>query len=189
MDIFSKRDGPRPEDVRAKQLISENAGTIRRLADQISNGGFTRMRQDQARRKEEPKPQGLLIYSMAGAGTADEPDPYIRVSLNGRVVLADRISGKQIQLLGEIRNKFRSKVFVLATEENGFLSPVDEETRQALNQFDNAEIDPALSELVVAQKFGESLGLVDAHHSQQCASGGRSEKGQSLPQDDSSELF
>lgn len=189
VDIISKREGPRLEDVRAKRLLSENAGTIRRLADQISNGGFTRMRQEQARQKEEPKPEGLLIYSMAGSAKPVEPEPYIRVSLNGRIVLADRISGKQLQLLGEIRNRFRSKVFVLATEENGFLSPVNEEIRQALSQFDNAEINPALSELDIAQKFGESLGLVDAQHSQQCASGGQSEKGQSLPQDDSSELL
>ncbi len=189
VDIISKREGPRLEDVRAKRLLSENAGTIRRLADQISNGGFTRMRQEQARRNEEPQPEGLLIHSMAGSARPVEPEPYIRVSLNGRVVLADRISGKQMQLLGEIRNSFGSRVFILATEENGFLSPVDDETRHALRQFEGVQIDPALSDLDIARMFGESLGLVDAQHSQQCASGTQSEKGQGLPQDDSSELL
>ena len=90
MDIFSKREGPRSEDVRARKLIAENAGTIRKLADQISNGGFTKMRQDRARRNEQPKPEGLLIYTMSASTKADDPDPYIRVSLNGRVVLSDR---------------------------------------------------------------------------------------------------
>jgi len=189
MDIISKRDGPRPEDVRAKRLISENAGKIRRLADQISNGGFSKMRQDQARRKEEPKPEGLLIYSMAGPGTAVEPDPYIRVSLNGRVVLVDRISGKQIQLLGEIRTRFRSRTFVLATEENGFLSPVSAELRHTLGHFENGELDPAWTDQEIAQKFEAALGLVSAQHSQECASGCQSEKGQGLPENDSSELL
>jgi len=189
MDIISRRDGPRPEDARAKRFISENAGTIRKLADQLSNGGYTRMREDQARRKKGPQAQGLLIHSMAGPAKPDEPEPYIRISLNGRVVLADRNSGKQLQLLGEIRSKFGSKMFVLATDENGFLSPISEEMRQALSQFDNAKLDPALSEADIAQKFGVTLGLIDAHDAQQCASGNHPEKGQGLPHDDSSELL
>ncbi len=189
MDIISKREGPRPEDVRAKRLISENAGTIRKLADQISNGGYSRMQQEQARRNQVPQPEGLLIHSMAGPAKPVEPEPYLRVSLNGRVVLADRISGKQLQLLGEFRNRSGARVFVLATEANGFLSPVSEEIRQALCQFDNAAFDPAEPEQQIAQKFGEALGLVDAQHSPQCASDTQSEKGQGLPEDDSSELL
>lgn len=189
MDILSKRDGPRPEDARAKRFISENSGTIRKLADQLTNGGYTRMRQDQARRKEGPQADGLLIHSMAGPPKPDEPEPYIRVSLNGRVVMADRSSGKQLQLLGEIRSKFGSKLFVLATEENGFLSPVSEDLKQALSEFDNAELDPTLSESDIARKFGETLGLVDAHDAQKCASGNHPEKGRGLPNDDSSELL
>lgn len=75
MDIFSKREGPRREDARARKILSENAGTIRRLADQISNGGFTRMREDQARRAEQPKPDGLMIHDMAAPARRDAPDP------------------------------------------------------------------------------------------------------------------
>lgn len=73
VDIFSKRDGPRLEDVRAKRLLSENAGTIRKLADQISSGGYSRMQAEQARRKEKPKPDGLIIHDMKARVTSDVP--------------------------------------------------------------------------------------------------------------------
>ena len=49
VDIFSKREGPRLEDVKARRLLTQNAGTIRKLADQISNGGFSKMRAEQAK--------------------------------------------------------------------------------------------------------------------------------------------
>lgn len=189
MDIFSKREGPRREDVRAKRLISENAGTISRLADTISNGGFTRMRQEQARRKEEPKPEGLLIYSMAGPAKPDEPDPHVRVSLNGRVVLADRRSGKQLQLLGEIRSRSLSRYLVLATNENGFISPISDEIQALLGDYENAELSSEFNEKQIVQKFEESLGIAAARQPQDHASDGRTEKGHGTPEDDSSELL
>lgn len=186
MDIFSKRDGPRPEDARANRLISENAGTIRKLADQISNGGFTKMRQDQARRKEEPKPEGLLIYSMTAVAKSNDVAPYVRLSLNGRVVLTDSISGKQIQLLGVIRSNSGSKRFVLASEENGFISPVSDETHELLAQFDNVELTADFTENDIVQTFGERLGFVD--EKQSCSDGGTQGEAGS-PEDDSSELL
>lgn len=189
MDIFSKRDGPRPEDVRAKRLISENAGTIRKLADQISNGGFTKMRQDEARRKQEPKPDGLLIYSMSGPAKPLEPDPYIRVSLNGRVVLVDGNSGRQIQLLGEIRSSFGSKRFVMATAANGFISPVSDEIAGALAQFENVELGSDFTEEDIIQKFGTCLGLPDPEHGKQGVPEPQTEKGHGTSEDESSELL
>ncbi len=186
MDIFSKRDGPRREDVRAKRLISENAGTIRRLADQISNGGFTKMRQDQARRKEEPKLDGLLIYTMSAPARSNDTDPYVRLSLNGRVVLTDSISGRQIQLLGEIRNKFGSKRFVLASEENGFISPVSDEIREQLSQFDDVELSAGFTENDIVRKFGECLGLEEKDRG---CSDDQTDRGDDTPEDASSELL
>lgn len=189
MDIFSKREGPRPEDVRAKKLISENAGTIRRLADQISNGGLTKMRQDQARRNETPKPEGLLIYDMSVPVRSDETDPYVRVSLNGRVVLVDRNSGRQIQLLGEIRGRFPSKYFVLASEENGFLSPVGAEIRAAIGHFDAAELHSDLSDDDIARQFEDWLGLATRRTTEDSDSGRQPEEGNGTPSDESSELL
>ncbi|NIY95483.1 hypothetical protein HC022_04230 [Salipiger sp. HF18] len=189
MDIFSKRDGPRSEDVRAKRLISENAGTIRKLADQISNGGFTKMRQDQARRREAPKPEGLLIYDLSAPSSPAEPDPHVRISLNGRVVLVDRNSGRQLQLLGELRRTIRSRKFVLATEDNGFLSPVSDDIRAALEPLENAELGPDLSEDDLRRGVSDGLGLTAETDTQRRASDAEAEKDDGTPDDDSSELL
>ncbi|MGY3439767.1 MULTISPECIES: hypothetical protein [unclassified Marinovum] len=140
MDIFSKRDGPRLEDVKAKRLLNENAGTIRRLADQISNGGYSKMQADQARRQEKPKPDGLIIHDLKVRVSSDVPEPYVKVSLNNRVVQVDRSTGRQMQMLGEIRGNFMSKHFVLATQENGFLSPLSGDMLEAIGHLDGADM-------------------------------------------------
>lgn len=162
MDIFSKRDGPRPEDVKARKLIQENSGTIRRLADTISNGGFTKMKQDQARRREEPKPEGLMIHDLKAPSKSEVPEPYVKVSLNNRVVLADKSNGRQLQMLGEIRGNSFARRFVLATSENGFFSPIDDETRAAIGALDNQEIGGTMTEKELAQRLTELLGLEES---------------------------
>ncbi|MGP6085877.1 hypothetical protein [Antarctobacter jejuensis] len=159
MDIFSKRDGPRAEDVKAKRLIQKNAGTIRKLADQISNGGFTKMRQDQARRSEQPKPEGLIIHDLKAPSKSEVPEPYVKVSLNNRVVLVDRVNGRQLQLLGEVRGNSFEKRFVLATKANGFLSPVEEDVFQAIGDLDNVELSKAFSEKDLAKQIETALGI------------------------------
>ncbi|WP_323776078.1 hypothetical protein [Leisingera sp.] len=159
MDIFSKRDGPRLEDVKARRVLSENAGTIRKLADQISNGGFTRMRQEQARAREEPKPDGLIIHDLKASAAARTPEPYVKVSINNRVLIADLSNGRQIQMLGEIRGNFMSRKLVLATKENGFFSPVDDETREAIGHLENVEINSEFTETDLANTLETLLGL------------------------------
>lgn len=161
MDIFSKRDGPRPEDQRAKRLLSENAGTIRRLADQISNGGYTRMQQDKAARAQTPQPEGRIIHDLKAPSRSAVPEPYIKVSLNNRVVLVDRNTGRQLQMLGEIRGNFLSRRFVLATAGNGFLSPVDDTMHAALGPLDQAELTPEFDQDALAAELGRLLGLDD----------------------------
>ena len=159
MDIFSKRGEPRQEDIRAKRIISENAPAIRKLADQISNGGFTRMRQQQAQRREQPKAQGLIIHDLKAPSRSDVPAPYVKISVNNRVVLADGNNGRQLQMLGEIRGNFMSKSFVLATSENGYISPVDDDIRAAIGHLDGVEISAAYSEQDLASDLEEGLGL------------------------------
>lgn len=151
VDIFSKREGPRLEDVKAKRLLTENAGTIRKLADQISNGGFSRMQADQARRKQEPKPDGLIIHDLKARVTSEVAEPYVKVSLNNRVVLVDRSTGRQMHFLGEIRGNFMSKRFVLATRENGFFSPVTDDIAAALVHLDGAEITDSFTDRALAE--------------------------------------
>lgn len=132
VDIFSKSDGPRREDVTAKRIISENKSTIHRLADQISGGEFSRSRAAMAKAKEEPKPEGLNIHIMGGATSPRVQEPVVRVTLNGRVILVDANSGTQIQLIGQMRAKDGQKFFALATKQNGFISPLEEETEKLL---------------------------------------------------------
>ncbi len=189
MDIFSKRDGPRPEDVRARKLISGNAGTIRRLADQISNGGFTRMRAEEARRKQEPQPEGLLIYTMSARRIGDAPDPHVRLSLNGRVVLSDRGTGRQLQVLGEIRGRAGAKRFVLASAENGYISPVSDEIHAALAPFEDIEIGPDFTEEDIVLAFSERLGLAEAQQVDCGGSDAQSQSGEGMPDHGPSELL
>lgn len=159
MDIFSKRDGPRPEDVKARRMIAENAGTIRRLADQFSNGGFTRMREGAAARAASAQPVGLSIHDLRPARAPDAPEPYLRISLNGRVVIADRASGRQLAYLGEIRGGAFTRRFVLATRENGFVTPVDDATRAAIGMLDQAALGPDFTEEDLADRLRCELSL------------------------------
>ncbi|WP_300581093.1 hypothetical protein [Marivita sp.] len=159
MDIFSKRDGPRMEDAKAKRLLTENAGTIRKLADQISNGGYSRMRADEARRKQEPKLDGLMIHDLKGPASTDAPVPYVKISINNRVVLVDSNNGRQLQLLGEIRGNFMKKTFVFASKENGFISPIEDDVRASISDLENIEITSEYSEKDLANDLEKRLGL------------------------------
>ena len=145
--------------MKAKRLIQENSGTIRKLADQISNGGFTKMRQEEARRREKPKPEGLIIHDLKAPSKPDTPDPYVKVSINNRVVLADASSGRQLQLLGEIRRNGFSKAFVLATKANGYRSPVSDETYAAIQHLSQAAITQEFSEASLVQEIEKALGI------------------------------
>lgn len=159
VDIFSKRDGPRLEDVKARRLLSQHAGTIRKLADQISNGGFTKMQADQARRREEPKPDGLIIHDLKARVSSDVAEPYVKISLNNRVVLVDKSTGRQMQMLGEIRGTFMSKRFVLATADNGFISPLDTGMHSDIAHLDRVEITKDFTERDLANSLEDLLGL------------------------------
>lgn len=122
MDIFSKRSGPRAEDVQARQHLQRNWGTIEKLADTLSGGKYSA---DKAKRAAPPpKPEGLIIVDQAGPRVADEPEPYLRISSNGRVVVADAHSGVQIHFLGELKRIDGAVRFRLASAENGFISPL-----------------------------------------------------------------
>lgn len=141
VDIFSKKDGPRREDVVAKRMINDNKATIHRLADQISSGGFSRSRAAMAQAKEEPKPAGLNIHLLGGGAKPSEPDRVLRISLNDRVVVMDANSGKQMELLGQLKTRGGQKYFALATAENGFLSPLGEEIQDRLGDLNGVVIE------------------------------------------------
>lgn len=141
VEIISKKDGPRREDVAAKRLINENRSTIHRLADQISNGGFSRSRQLLKESRQEPKPDGLVFHFLDNSRTPEEPEPRLRRSPNGRVFVMDTKSGKQILFLGEVRERDSLRYFALSTKKNGFISPVDEAIEHSLSDLDGVVIE------------------------------------------------
>lgn len=49
--------------------------------------------------------------------------------------------------------------FVVATKENGFFSPLDEENRAAIDALDNAEVSQDFSEADLAKRLTALLGL------------------------------
>ncbi len=122
MDIFSKQIGQRPEDEQARRHLQKNWGTIQKLADTLSGGKYT----ESLKKKEPPKAQGLIIMDQAPRRVADAPDPYLRISANGRVVVADTNSGLQLHFLGQLKRVDGNVQFVIATAENGFLTPLDQ---------------------------------------------------------------
>ncbi|OHV72693.1 hypothetical protein [Ensifer sp. LCM 4579] len=157
VEIISRRDGPRREDAEIKQLIERNRSVITRIADHISAGAYSASK---TVRPEAPKARDLIIHH-AGAGGAspDETCPYIRISLNGRVVVVDRNTGRQTQYLGEIRRRNGTEVFVLATKENGFISSLDETFAATLAEFDGRRLEPDYTEERLAEELGSALGI------------------------------
>ncbi|MDK1389443.1 hypothetical protein QN219_22965 [Sinorhizobium sp. 7-81] len=159
VEIISKRDGPRREDAEIKQLVERNRGVITRIADHISGGAYSVNRMA---RPEIPKARGLIIHHTgAGSPSSEEACPYIRVSLNGRVVVVDRNTARQIQYLGEIRRRNGADVFVLATKENGFVSPLDATSAVALAEFDGRPLRPDYTEEQLAGELGSTLGIAE----------------------------
>jgi hypothetical protein len=122
MDIRSRLSSERSEDKQAQQHIKRNWGTIERLADTLSGGKYSA---DKAKKAAPPpQAQGLIFVDQARPALPDAPVPYLRISINGRVVLADTSSGIQLHFLGEIKRVNGNKCFVLATKENGFFTPL-----------------------------------------------------------------
>jgi hypothetical protein len=155
VDIISKRDGPRREDVPLKRLIEQNRGIITRLADQISGGSYSASK----RARAEPQAEGLIIHVGSSQQKSAEILPTIRVSLNGRVIAVDFNSGRQLHHIGDLRRRDGVDVFVLATKKNGFIAPVDETIAASLAGLDGARVDAAYTEERLAADIGAKLGI------------------------------
>ena len=64
------------------------------------------------------------------------PRPYVRISPNDRVVIADQATGRQLQFLGQIRRENGVRRFALATSANGFFAEVEADTAAQLAELD-----------------------------------------------------
>ena len=144
MDIHSRQRGAREEDKHAKEHLRRNWGTIEKLADTLSGGKYSA---DKAKKAAPPpQAQGLIIVDQSRPRLPDAPVPYLRISVNGRVVLADNSSGIQLEFLGQIKRVNGEKCFVIATKENGFFSPLAAEVAERIADLANRTINRDYSE-------------------------------------------
>lgn len=155
VDIISKRDGPRREDVAARRLLQDNRGTIHKMMDHLTGGQLN----SRAAKPRAPEPEGLIIHTGRVIDSRGASRPYVRISVNGRVVVADQDTSRQLHYLGEIRGPRRSQRFVLATKQNGFFALIEDELGQKLADLDGRSIDRDFSEADLAKVIGERLGI------------------------------
>lgn len=143
----------------AKRLINENRSTITRLADQLSGGKYSARHQ----RPAPPQPDGLILHDMGGTTvTETEFEPYVRITMNGRVVLVDGGSNKQLHHLGELRDGPDGPgelQFVLATRDNGFFSPLDLEVSEKLVELDHVILTGSDADEELTTRINRCLGL------------------------------
>lgn len=157
MDIISRKSGPRHEDEQAKRHINQNWGTIEKLADQISGGRYSA---DKARRAEPaPQASGKIIIDQAARPAADEARPYLRISVNGRVIVADLNTARQLKFLGQIKRIGGVRRFVIATSENGFISALDDESYALINDLADTPIHQGFSERDLEEELKARLNI------------------------------
>ena len=158
MDIISKKSGPRAEDQQMKHHVNSNWGTIEKLADTLSGGKFSANKAK--KNAPPPQPEGLIIHDLARPRVADVPVPYLRISANGRVVLADTSSGIQLHFLGQLKRVDGAVRFVLATKANGFISPLDADIEEKLSDLANLTVNRSYSEDALAKDIKDRLQIV-----------------------------
>lgn len=154
-DFLSSRGGPRREDLAARQLIERNRATIERIADHISAGAFSASRAQ----RPEPRPDGAVIHVLGGPPTPDEPRPYLRISPNERVVVADHATGRQLQFIGQLRRENGARRFVLATRANGFFAEIPADAAARLADLDGVELSRSYDEDRLSADIRERLGI------------------------------
>lgn len=167
MDIISKRSGPREEDKHAKNQLRQNWGTIEKLADQISGGSYSA---NKARAAAGPIPagpqaSGKIFVDQSPRRAADPPAPYLRISSNGRVVLADGNSGRQLHFLGDLKRRDGAVRFIMATAANGYVTPLDAGLQALIGDFADAVLGHDYSEDDLFRDLSSCLGLADADKS------------------------
>ncbi len=167
MDIISKRSGPREEDKHARDQLRHNWGTIEKLADQISGGSYSA---NKARTAAGPKPSGaqasgMIFVDQSPRRSADPPAPYLRISSNGRVVLADGNSGRQLHFLGELKRRNGAVRFVMATAANGYVTPLDADLQTMIGASADRVLGHDYSEDDLFRDLSSCLGLANVDKS------------------------
>ena len=159
VEIISRRDGPRPDDVRLKTLIENNRGTITRIADHLSQGGFSASRAAKAATPSPAENHAKVHFVGGGTAPVRVERPVVRATINGRVVVVDDNSGRQLHHLGEIRRRNDALFFVLATVDNRFPAPAAAEIVEALEDLDAAELAVDGGEEALVEEIARRLGF------------------------------
>lgn len=153
--IISKRDGPRREDVAAKDFLRKNRAKIDAIANHLTGGNWSELRNPAP--PTEPLPSGKLYMTPAARPT--EAEPYVRISINGRVVIADLASGRQLHFVGELRGDGQARHLALGTRENGMFGAMDSDLYGALADLEGMSVPDEAHEQRLEQIIADRLGF------------------------------
>jgi hypothetical protein len=141
--------------VAAKNFIEKNRTKINAVANHLTGGRWHELRNPIP--PPQPQPSGKL-WSTPRARPR-EAEPYVRISLNGRVVIADLVSGRQLRFVGELRGKGQARNFALATRENGIFDPLDQGMYEVLADLEGMSVPDEAGEERLERIIASRLGL------------------------------
>ena len=154
--IISKTAGAHSGDREMRKVLERDRPTITRIADHLTAGGYSAGRAAAATRVEPPPAEARGSRRRPSAEAAQ---PYVRVSPNGRVVLADLNTAHQLAFLGEVRRREGQDVFILATAINGFQAPLDEAIADRLATLDGTIVPKRGGTRVLSDEIAKRLDL------------------------------
>jgi hypothetical protein len=155
VEIFSR--GSRPQDARLKAFLDQNRSTIVKLADHLTQGQYSAGKAPKAPAREPER--NTIFHATSDSPSIVEPRPVVRATLNGRVVVVDDNSGRQVHHLGEIRARGDAIMFLLASAENGFSAPLPDDLLDALIDLDHAELAADGGEEALVGELASRLGI------------------------------
>ena len=154
--IISKQEGPSKKEAELKHTLRENRATIQGMTQALKHGPMAHLAQPTVQAPPAVSTTSVFYRKTSSQGDAR---PYVRVSLNGRVVLVDYETGNQLHHLGDVRGKKDAAKFALATKENGFFAALDGEFAEALKSLDGRAIPNREAEDAFKTDVAAALGL------------------------------
>ena len=155
--IISKQDGPSKKEAELKHHLKQNRGTLEGMVKALKHGPMAHLAQPEPT-IQAPQGSGRTVFYKNTSSEGDAK-PYVRVSMNGRVVLVDYETGSQLHHLGDVRGKGQAAKFALATKANGFFAPVDAEIAEALSGLDGRAAGDREAEEAFKAEVAAALGL------------------------------
>lgn len=166
--IHGKKDGPGPEDLPNIRAVRENRHVIRAMVQQLTgNSPAARGGQGCCRAgtcehghgQEQSNTNGKSSIFLGSTSPRHTPRPVVRVTFNGRVLVIDDNSNRQLLFLGNIRRGPQGQRFVLATRENGYSAVVEDGIRETLADLDGVLLSDAFDADDLSDEVSTRLGL------------------------------